>query len=79
MYRKFDDELSNLELKIGLEFKWIYGYRLFSSLGDFSAEIQDGGSGTVKLIDSTRSTSGASPMTSLALTSIALSAAIALF
>lgn len=39
MYRKFFDEVSTQNLKIGLEFNWIYGYRLYKSLGDYSVEI----------------------------------------
>lgn len=39
MYRDFKDEFSTLELKIGQEISWIYGYRVFKSLGDFTVEI----------------------------------------
>lgn len=53
MYRSFVDSFSPLNLRVGLEVNWLYGYRVFSSLGDFSVEIQDGGQGSIKLIDST--------------------------
>lgn len=53
MYRKFIDEVSSVNLKIGQEFNWVYGYRLFKSLGDFTVEIQDGGTSVMRLIDTT--------------------------
>ena len=53
MYRKFIDEVSSVNLKIGQEFNWVYGYRLFKSLGDFTVEISDGDTGTMRLIDTT--------------------------
>ena len=78
MYRKFFDEQSTINLKIGQEFKWIYGYRLYKSLGDFSVDIQDGGFGTMKLIDSTvTSASGSTALTfGLALATLATSVAL---
>ena len=74
MFRQFLDSYSPLKLRVGQELKWIYGYRVYSSLGDFSVEIQDGGKGSIKLIDSTQLTGGFSlsaTLATLAATSIA--------
>ena len=79
MYRKFDDAASSATLKIGLEFDWVYGYRLFKSLGDFTVEIADGGTGSMKLVDSTRSTSGSGSLSVVASAIVTLSAALALW
>lgn len=68
-----------MNLKIGMEFKWVYGYRLFKSLGDFTVEIQDGGSSSIVLVDSTRSTSGSGKISVVASAIISLSAALALW
>ena len=59
MYRKFRDDFSTVQLKIGNEIPWVYGYRVYKTLGDFTVDIQDLGEGTLKLIDTTRETSGA--------------------
>ena len=54
MYRQFIDAFSTVQLKIGSEIGWIYGYRVYKTLGDFQVDIQDIGEGTLKLIDTTR-------------------------
>ena len=79
MYRKFFDEASTQNLKIGLEFNWIYGYRLYKSLGDYSVEIQDGGTGTMKLIDSTISAASGSTAVTVAGALATLATTLALF
>ena len=79
MYRKFFDEASTQNLKIGLEFNWIYGYRLYKSLGDYSVEIQDGGTGKMKLIDSTISAASGSTAITVAGALATLATTLALF
>ena len=52
MYRKFDDDVSAMRLKTGAEIPWIFGYKVYETLGRFQVAIQDGGNGTLKLIES---------------------------
>ena len=74
MYRKFDDDFSTIRLKIGDEIPWTYGYRVYESAGKSSPAVNDYGEGSIKLVDSTLATDGASGMlTSLGLTVAALS------
>jgi len=73
MYRNFKDNYSTLQLKVGAEFDWIFGYRVFKSLGDFTVEIQDGSSGKIRLIDSIKSSAE-----HLSAASLALAATLAL-
>jgi len=57
MYRKFDDEISAMKLKTGAEIQWIFGYKVYETLGRFEVAIQDGGKGTLKVIESVQETS----------------------
>lgn len=54
MFRKFADDISPLRMKIGQEIDWVYGYKVYQSLGRYEVEVQDGGSGTIKLVESTQ-------------------------
>ena len=54
MFRKFRDDVSPLRLKVGDEINWIYGYKLYGSLGRFEVMVQDGGEGKIKLIESSQ-------------------------
>ena len=51
MYRKLEDDVSSLQLKIGAEVPWVFGYKVYKSLGDFSYDLEDGGDGTLKIIE----------------------------
>ena len=51
MYRNLLDSVSSLQMKIGDEIPWIYGFRLFGSKGGYNIEIQDKGTGTLKLLE----------------------------
>ena len=53
MYRQFDDDFSTVNLKIGDEIGWVYGYRVYKRLGSYEVDIQDDGEGFVRLIEST--------------------------
>ena len=35
MFRKFDDEISAMRLKTGAEIPWIFGYKVYETLGRF--------------------------------------------
>ena len=35
MYRKFDDDISAMRLKTGAEIPWIFGYKVYETLGRF--------------------------------------------
>ena len=74
MYRQFDDSYSSVQLKIGDEIGWVFGYRVYKRLGSISPDIQDGGEGTIKLIEST---SGASHIAATA--SLLITATLAMF
>ena len=52
MYRKFFDDFSTVNLKVGNTIPWVFGYRVYKSLGDFTVDIQDSGEGEIKLIES---------------------------
>ena len=62
MYRKLEDEYSQIQLKVGESVNWVFGYKLFDSKGDYTPNIIDGGSGALLVLESA---------TSLALTSLA--------
>ena len=39
MYRRFDDDVSALQLKVGAKIPWIFGYKAYSSLGDYKVDV----------------------------------------
>ena len=51
MYRKLEDEYSTLQLKVGDSVPWTYGYKVFSSKGDYKPDIKDQGKGTLLVLE----------------------------
>ena len=66
MFRKLDDEYSRIQLKADDTIYWEYGYKLYSSKGDFTVDIADTGRGELTILE------GATNLTAIFL--IALSA-----
>ena len=52
MFRKLEDELSHMQLKVEDRVEWTYGYKLYSSKGDYVVDIADTGSGELLVLDS---------------------------
>ena len=51
MFRKLEDELSHIQLKVEDRVEWTYGYKLYTSKGDFVVDIADAGSGELLVLD----------------------------
>ena len=39
MFRRFDDDVSSTQLKVGDEIGWVFGYKMFKSLGRYEVDI----------------------------------------
>ena len=76
MYRKLEDDVSSLALKIGQEVPWVYGYKVYKSLGDFTYDLEDGGDGTLKVIDTISELSSAWNSIAIASTQLFLAASL---
>lgn len=80
MFRQFRSEYSGLNLKVGKEVEWIFGYRYFDRLGTLGLPtIQDWGEGTIKLTETTVVDEGAvaNQMTSIMLLALSVSTMLA--
>ena len=55
MYRKLEDEYSMIQLKVGQDLPFVYGYKLFDSKGDFEVNLQDVGSSKLVILESATS------------------------
>ena len=51
MYRKLEDEYSTMQLKVGDSIPWQFGYKVFSSKGDYTPDIKDQGSGALLVLE----------------------------
>ena len=59
MFRKLEDELSHMQLKVEDRVDWVYGYKLYTSKGDFVVDIADTASGELVVLDTAASLLGA--------------------
>ena len=51
MFRKLEDEFSDITLKVNDRVAWQYGYKLYASKGDYEVDIADTGRGELIVLD----------------------------